>query len=86
MTGLLTSVLPTKRCEIQLSLALSAPALSALTPTAVATLTARPAAVIAVRFRARARCAAPGSAPATKGESARAITPNEEWRDRPAAT
>ena len=55
VTGLLTSMFPTKRCETQLSLALSAPALSALTPTAVATLTASPAAVIAVRLRARAR-------------------------------
>src|ERR1700722_12617876 len=69
VTGLLTSMLPTKRFAIQLSLALSAPALSALTPTAVATLTASPAAVIAVRLRARVRCAAPGIAPATKGES-----------------
>src|SRR5579863_9467882 len=55
VTGLLTSTLPAKRCETQLSLAVSAPALSALTPTAVATAMARPAVVMAVRLRARTR-------------------------------
>ena len=63
VTGLVTSTLPAKRCDTQLSLAVSAPALSALTPTAVATAMASPAVVMAVRFRARTRWAAPDSAP-----------------------